>query len=154
MSNEPTPTDRELKRIYEGAMLARSKRGDPDHTYVSDVTNAARRAIYERGRADAIAQFRAEVAGVVDWWREEARQPETRKLVGELDKLLAAQPSGAGVVGAELARRLLAAAKYWENRHANCENAWHPDDDQHDDAMREAEKALLPAPGQTDEGTK
>jgi hypothetical protein len=78
----------------------------------------------------------------------EAERDKERKLLEGSDAALnrataLVADSSARVEALEAAlRKALAAAKYWDDR---CENAWRESDDQHDDAVAEAEKLLASA---------
>lgn len=63
-STHPTPTDRELQRIYEDAFVARSDI-EPTVTRVSECADAGRRALYNAGRAACVARLREMAADAV-----------------------------------------------------------------------------------------
>jgi hypothetical protein len=49
------PTGRDLRAIYDTALIARSHKGDPDVTRMSDCAEAAMRALWDAGAAHQLA---------------------------------------------------------------------------------------------------
>jgi len=143
MSNEPTPTEEQLRTLAR--LTLQACHGYPMQPTEDDIARLVRRfrTIYERGRADAIAQFRGEVAGVV----EPLRELEAKATKGPWER-------GYGNdVGPE-------DDCFWEWETAGPAQLHEPGEQAKRDAdliveLRNALPkllALLPAPGQSDEG--